>query len=135
MIMTRTLSMAEFPIDREAVPAIVYVRFRNILKRYRTIMSADLSKADLAFIAWMARNILELSVWIQYCSRSRSKAEEFYDDAIRDLVDLNRINPNPTEPGWKDLAQIAKSLPAIRKPHQYKKGSVAESVGRICEVG
>ena len=34
--------------------------------------------------AWNARNLLELWVWLKYCSASRENARRFYEDALRD---------------------------------------------------
>src|SRR4051794_25145560 len=40
---------------------------------------------NISKLAWSARNILELSVWIQYCNLSEANAKRFYDDALRDM--------------------------------------------------
>ncbi len=34
--------------------------------------------------AWIARNLLELLVWVKYCGLSREKAWRFHEDALRD---------------------------------------------------
>jgi len=38
--------------------------------------------------AWNARNLLELLVWIKYCSASRANAWRFHEDALRDALGL-----------------------------------------------
>jgi|SRR5579859_985013 len=38
--------------------------------------------------AWNARNLLELWVWIKYCSASRENARRFHEDALRDVQGL-----------------------------------------------
>ena len=43
---------------------------------------------DIALLAWRARNLLELSVWTQYCARDQSKARQFFEDLGRDASDL-----------------------------------------------
>jgi hypothetical protein len=37
-------------------------------------------------VAWAARNILELWVWVDYCNLSDAHAKQFRDDTARDLV-------------------------------------------------
>ena len=39
----------------------------------------------ISTLAWLARNFLELSVWIEYCNISEQNAKRFYDDAVRDM--------------------------------------------------
>lgn len=41
-----------------------------------------------ALLAWRARNLLELSVWSLYCSKSRANARRFYEDAGRDALGI-----------------------------------------------
>jgi hypothetical protein len=45
-------------------------------------------KSDPALIAWRARNLLELSVWSIYCSRTKENARRFFADGGRDLLNL-----------------------------------------------
>ena len=42
--------------------------------------------ADSSLLAWRARNLLELSVWSIYCSKSRENARRIYEDAGRDTL-------------------------------------------------
>ena len=39
-------------------------------------------------IAWHARNLLELSIWVFFCTKKEENAKQFYDDALRDLADV-----------------------------------------------
>lgn len=43
---------------------------------------------EVAVLAWRARNLLELSVWSIYCTKSRDNARCLYDDAWRDMNGL-----------------------------------------------
>jgi hypothetical protein len=43
---------------------------------------------SVALLAWRARNLLELSVWSIYCSKSKANARRFYEDAGRDVFGL-----------------------------------------------
>ena len=39
-------------------------------------------------LAWRARNLLELSVWSNWCAKSRDNARCVYEDAGRDVGDI-----------------------------------------------
>jgi Family of unknown function (DUF5677) len=43
---------------------------------------------DSSLLAWRARNLLELSVWCLYCSKSTVNARRLYEDAGRDAIGL-----------------------------------------------
>lgn len=49
----------------------------------------DLQKAyeqeRVMTVAWLARNLLEIFIWVRYCSLSESHAKRFHDDAMRDF--------------------------------------------------
>jgi hypothetical protein len=48
----------------------------------------DEHEGDSSLLAWRARNLLELSVWAVYCSKSRENARRLYEDAGRDVLDV-----------------------------------------------
>ena len=71
--------------------------------------------------AWRARNLLELQIWIEYCSISEENAYEFWEDAQRDYFELFRDAANSS-------AQIAKyqsELTPVRPPAKPKYSSKA----------
>ena len=39
----------------------------------------------ISTLAWITRNLLELSTWIDYCNISRENAKTFHDDSMRDM--------------------------------------------------
>jgi hypothetical protein len=43
------------------------------------------AERKISSLAWLTRNLLELSVWVQYCNLSPENAKRFYDDAVRDM--------------------------------------------------
>ena len=45
-------------------------------------------KDRLPAAAWLARNLLELLVWVKYCGVSRDNAWRFHEDALRDAKGL-----------------------------------------------
>jgi hypothetical protein len=87
----------------------------------RTLETAYASGAPISMVAWLARNILELLIWIRYCSKSPELAQKFLTDSIRDTIETlevgKKLAPNPealagakdtliktaTEDGYQDL--------------------------------
>ena len=68
---------------------------------------------DSSVIAWRARNLLELSVWCLYCSKSRKNARRLYEDAGRDMLGLFTAftkwgTQTAQDPDWLDLFTGAK---------------------------
>ena len=90
------------------------------MRHYRDKIATE-TEGDLPNLAWLARNILELRVWIEYCSTSEANALEFYDDALRDLVDLNRKHLDELEPTTRaTLEKATEALPNTKETHKYK---------------
>jgi hypothetical protein len=63
-------------------------------------------------MAWRARNLLELSVWIEYCLKSRENARRFYDDKMRDAFEWVSV--------MHSLAELFPALPAAAQIKQVK---------------
>jgi hypothetical protein len=66
-----------------------------------------------ALLAWRARNLLELSVWCLYCSKSKANARRFYEDAGRDVHGIFAAftkwgTETAQDPEWLDLITGAK---------------------------
>jgi len=61
----------------------------QVFSEYLSLKRAHEGKRDGAsLLAWRARNLLELSVWCLYCSKSRDNARRVYEDAGRDVFGL-----------------------------------------------
>jgi hypothetical protein len=59
----------------------------QVFSEYLSLIRSHEEKRDGASaLAWRARNILELSVWCLYCSKSRENARRLYEDAGRDVL-------------------------------------------------
>lgn len=98
---------------------------------------------DVSLLAWRARNLLELSVWCLYCSKSRENARRFYADAGRDVLGLFSAFTTwgaamAQNPDWfglftgakQDLSQRAASDGIESLDGPYKKvGKAAEESG------
>ncbi|MGD1212146.1 MAG: DUF5677 domain-containing protein [Candidatus Acidiferrales bacterium] len=46
------------------------------------------ARAEPALMAWRARNLLEITVWCIYCSKSRENARRLFEDAGRDVREM-----------------------------------------------
>jgi hypothetical protein len=42
------------------------------------------AKDDISLLSWRARNLLELSVWTNFCTKDRDNARRFFEDLGRD---------------------------------------------------
>lgn len=51
-----------------------------------------MAKDRLPASAWIARNLLELLVWVRYCGISRENAWRFHEDALRDAKGLVELH-------------------------------------------
>jgi hypothetical protein len=61
---------------------------QNFVEYLALKQAYEAERGEPALLAWRARNLLELSVWCLYCSRSRENARRLYEDAGRDVVGL-----------------------------------------------
>ena len=44
----------------------------------------------ISTIAWLTRNLLELSIWIEFCNETTEQAQRFNADATRDLYGISK---------------------------------------------
>jgi hypothetical protein len=83
--------------------ALVDIEKRKAYEPWRLALTVDLvdaiernceqlletmDKDRLPAAAWIARNLLELLVWVKYCGVSRENAWRFHEDALRDAKGL-----------------------------------------------
>jgi hypothetical protein len=86
----------------------------QVFSEYLSLKSAHEEKRDEgALLAWRARNLLELSVWCLYCSKSRENSRRLYEDAGRDVLGLFSAftkwgTATAQDPDWLDLFTGAK---------------------------
>lgn len=58
------------------------------VKRVCFDLLTTMDQDALPAVAWNARNLLELWIWLKYCAASRENAWRFYQDALRDIQGL-----------------------------------------------
>jgi hypothetical protein len=63
---------------------------------------------------------VELRVWVAYCSLSEANAQEFYDDSLRDLIELNRKVPGMDAETQATFGSAATALPDFKPAHKFK---------------
>lgn len=118
--------------DKRPLPALLYRSFSNALMRYRELLHRATRRGALDYIAWVTRNILELRIWVEYCSRSQEHCEEFFQDAIRDLNDVQRSVGGLDPEDVKTLQKANKFIGNAKQAHQYKDvKKAAEEVGLL----
>ena len=63
--------------------------FQNF-SEYKSLKRAheNTQNGSAMLLAWRARNLLELSVWSNWCAKSRDKTRRVYEDAGRDAADI-----------------------------------------------
>jgi hypothetical protein len=129
------------PCDKLFNMAAPEVSQAEILQRLKDRMeneSATLKKtyalgAQISMVAWLARNVLELLIWIRYCAKSPELAQKFLTDAIRDTIETlevgTKLVPNAdqltgakdtlvkmaTEDGYEDLDEQFTMVSAAAK--------------------
>jgi hypothetical protein len=87
--------------------ALVEIDKRKALEPWRLALTVDLvggielncqqllettDRDRLPASAWIARNMLELLVWVKYCVASRENAWRFHEDALRDVKGVTQIH-------------------------------------------
>jgi len=119
------------PGDLHAWPALLHTSLFDSISRYRDLLLRNKRRGDLDYIAWLTRNLIELRVWVEYCSISQKNAEDFLHDAVRDLVDLNRTLGGLDDPETiKNLHKAKAYIGTDRAAHKYKHvADAAEEVG------
>jgi hypothetical protein len=84
------------------------------------ISVSDLQRAHdekmISTLAWVVRNLLELSIWIDFCCDSDKSARRFQDDAIRDMY------------GWSKAI-----LSLYKKKHAAEHKNLAKKMGDLEE--
>src|SRR6266704_1131329 len=108
----------------------------QIFSQYLSLKRAYEGKHDKSsLLAWRARNLLELSVWCIYCSKSRENARHLYEDAGRDVLGLFSAftkwgTATAQDPEWLNLLTGAKQ----RLSQQAVADGIASLDGPFTEV-
>ena len=97
----------------------------------------------ISALAWATRNLLELSIWIDYCNLSDQHAKRFSDDSLRDLYGLSKAvqqtveaesgsKSNDLDRALGDLSQFAQKWGIATLEDDFKRVSdAAKELGRF----
>jgi hypothetical protein len=91
----------------------------EFLPSYMTLQRF-VSEKNMSASAWMARNLLELMVWVIYCVKSRDGAKRFYDDKVRDVFDF--------------LDQTELLVKMSKKPEVVAETLISETRDRVADL-
>jgi hypothetical protein len=86
------LNLAMMEIDerhtREPWRLALSIDFVDAVERHCKQLFATLGQDRVPAAAWLARNLLELWVWVRFCGVSRENAWRFHEDALRDAKSM-----------------------------------------------
>ncbi len=101
--------------DNEWWVQVIACLFSQVFSEYLLLKRGyeEQKNDSAALLAWRARNLLELSVWSVYCSKSRANARRLYEDAARDVLGIFSAFTKwgvakAQGPEWMDLFSDAK---------------------------
>jgi hypothetical protein len=140
--------LARKPVEGEAWRAQVFACLWFKLSSEYVLIKRDFQlneRHNSDLLAWRARNLLELSVWCTYCTKSGDNAYRLYVDAGRDATDIydafakwgseNSMDSswlNPLAAAKQDIAQRAIACGVGSLKGRYK--NVREAA-RECGLG
>lgn len=103
----------------------VYGGLKTTIMRTRSLLKSRLDEADVNYTAWQVRNLVELRVWVDYCSVSDENALEFHEDSVRDLIELDKKVRGMDDETKVELHKAKAMLQTPKPDHQFKSVSAA----------
>lgn len=92
------------------------IQFIGLMRQNVEDLEQAYKERRITKLAWAARNLLEIIVWIEYCNASDEKAKRFSDDAARDLRGYGRAlqihAPKASAEATKGLSNALNELDA-----------------------
>ncbi len=113
--------------DREVHTGLMYVKFKTAIGENLRLLEKLSGRDVLNQIAWLARNLLELLVWVKYCDSSEARAKEFWDDSIRDLYSLVDPDGDNDQEFLNALSKAVALIGTEKEPNAWKRVSKAAS--------
>jgi hypothetical protein len=83
--------LGENPQHFEGWQADLLIKLLQSVERNCRELLRTIGEDGLPAAAWVARNLLELWVWIKYCGAARDNAWRFHEDSLRDLKGLSEL--------------------------------------------
>jgi hypothetical protein len=108
------------------------IGFIEALKTNAHDLKGAYIKKRVATVAWVARNILELDIWIDYCNLSDVHAKRFQDDSVRDLLGLfSAVRAITVEEHGEEIPQLKEAQQILEKSAEAVFGVVDEKYLRV----
>ena len=107
----------------------VYGGLKTTIIRTRSLLKSRQDEADVNYTAWLVRNLVELRVWVDYCSVSDENALEFHEDSVRDLIELDKKVRGMDDETKVELHKAKAMLQTPKPDHQFK--SVSEAATEV----
>jgi len=89
----------------------------DLLHKFHTAIEENLQdiegavkKGRLSTVAWLARNLLELTTWTMYCAQSENKSKEFVLDGARDANDVMNVPDGMLSESFSFQRQRSKNI-------------------------
>lgn len=80
--------------ERETALLFVYEQLSDAITRFSERIPTVQTAEDAA---WVARCLLDLEIWVDHCNDSSERAQQFWQDYVRDLNELVRDLKTPIE--------------------------------------
>ena len=115
----------------------------DLLKKIRQSVEQNSTELQLAFserplntVAWLARNLLELAIWSEYCTQSEENAKEFVIDSARDACDVldipdGLLSKESFQPIRQELIAKARTDGFDIEENYTRVATAAKKLGRI----
>lgn len=131
------------------VQCVVVNKLAAAVRSYTNELISAREGRPLSTVAWLARCLLELLIWTEFCVKSPQNATNFAIDAVRDCDDLTKrfatmdLEGHPeTISSLKDFGDIRTELEADLLPGELDKRykdvrTAAQDIGKLSffEVG
>jgi hypothetical protein len=114
------IGWSQTPGERAVSIALVCMRLKTVVTQTRDLLQSKKSEADVNYIAWLTRNLVELRIWAEYCSVSAENALEFHEDSVRDLIELNKKVPGIDDETKAELKKAKAMLLNPKPDHRFK---------------
>jgi hypothetical protein len=115
-----TIEWSQTAGERAASILFVYGGLKGTVIRTRSLVEAGLDAGDVNYVAWLIRNLVELRVWVEYCSVSDKNALEFHEDSVRDLIELDRRVGGMDDETKVELGKAKAMLQTEKPDHKFK---------------
>jgi hypothetical protein len=113
------------PIDRREV--LLFFLYEGLLAGIERFEARIATSRYAEEMAWVARSLLELEIWVEFCNFSQANAHELWEDTIRDLNELTRgydSDPDGSEIAAR-LKEASVFLTGSKKPDKPTYASAA----------